>query len=86
MTVFLLIFWLGICIEVDVDIITFEILLFIGSQKMKCFADYLSCYVSLNQVLFRCSSLNLKEWTMSSVRASIQFGMHADSWESMKVA
>ena len=37
-----------------------EILLFIGSRKKLCFANYLSSYVSLNQALFRCSSLNLK--------------------------
>ena len=37
-----------------------EILLFIGPRKKVVFANYLSCYVSLNQALFRYSSLNLK--------------------------
>ena len=31
-----------------------------GREKKLCFADYLCCYVSLNQALFRSSSLNLK--------------------------
>ena len=37
-----------------------QILLFIGPRKKLCFSSYLSCYVSLNQALFRCSSPNLK--------------------------
>ena len=38
-----------------------EILSFIGRRKKHCFANHLlSCYVSLNQALFGCSSLNLK--------------------------
>ena len=30
------------------------------TAKKLCFANYLSCYASLNQALFRCRSLNLK--------------------------
>ena len=30
------------------------------AKKKQCFADYISCYVSLNQALYHCSELKLK--------------------------
>ena len=40
--------------------IPFEILTFIGPRNKQCLANHLSCYVSVDQALFGCSSLNLK--------------------------